>query len=65
MTEKKFSDYKEEGEAWITLATGEVYPRILPDVCRAYELLLVEFRRLLKNAHLSTVLLHQLWRHQA
>lgn len=30
-TERKFSDYKSEAEAWITLATGEYYPDILPD----------------------------------
>jgi hypothetical protein len=56
MIEKKFSDYKEEGEAWITLAAGEYYPDILPDACRLYEPVLVGFERLLKSAHSSTFL---------
>ena len=30
MAEKKFGDYKAEGHAWITLASGEYYPDILP-----------------------------------
>lgn len=54
MTEKKFKDYKSEAETWITLATGEYYPDILPDACRLYEPVLVEFGRLLKSAHSST-----------
>jgi len=33
---KKFSDYKEEGANWITLATGEFYPDILVDACNLY-----------------------------
>jgi hypothetical protein len=51
--EKKFSEYKAEGETWITLATGEYYPDILPDACRLYEPVLVEFERLLKTSHSS------------
>ena len=30
--EKSFIDYKEEGHLWITLATGEYYPDVLPGV---------------------------------
>ena len=52
--ERKFSDYKSEAEAWITLATGEYYPDILPDACRLYEPVLVEFGLLLKTSHSST-----------
>ena len=52
--ERKFSDYKSEAEAWITLATGEYYPDILPDACRLYEPVLVEFGLLLKASHSST-----------
>lgn len=51
---RKFKDYKNEAEAWITLASGEYYPDILPDACRLYEPVLVEFGRLLKSAHSST-----------
>ena len=54
--EKTFRDYKAEAEAWITLATGEYYPDILPDACRLYEPVLVEFGRLLKASHSSVFL---------
>lgn len=49
-----FRDYKEDAQSWITLATGEYYPDILPDACRLYEPVLVEFGLLLKQAHSST-----------
>jgi hypothetical protein len=52
-TEKKFSDFKNEAEAWITLASGEYYPDVLPDACRLYEPVLVEFGLLLKASHSS------------
>jgi len=54
LTNRSFLDYKDEAEAWITLANGEYYPDILPDACRLYEPVLVEFSRLLKSAHSST-----------
>ncbi|MBI3946108.1 MAG: bstEII [Armatimonadetes bacterium] len=54
--ERSFRDYKDEAEAWITLATGEYYPDILPDAMRLYEPVLVEFGRLLKASHSSTFL---------
>jgi len=50
---KKFSDYKAEAESWITLANGEYYPDILPDACRLYEPVLVEFGQLLRASHSS------------
>lgn len=53
-TKKKFRDYKDDAEAWITLASGEYYPDILPDACRLYEPVLVEFGLLLKASHSST-----------
>ncbi|RMX11600.1 bstEII [Allofranklinella schreckenbergeri] len=52
-SEKKFRDYKEEADAWITLAGGEYYPDILPDACRLYEPVLIEFGSLLKASHSS------------
>ena len=52
--ERSFKDYKTEAEAWITLATGEYYPDILPDACRLSEPVLVEFGLLLKASHSST-----------
>lgn len=52
-TEKSFRDYKAEAKAWITLATGEYYPDILPDACRLYEPVLVQFGLILKASHSS------------
>ena len=51
--ERSFRDYRADAEAWITLATGEYYPDILPDARRLYEPVLVEFGRLLKASHSS------------
>ncbi len=51
--ERAFRDYKPEGEVWITLANGEYYPDTLPEACRLYAPVLVEFGRLLKSAHSS------------
>ena len=54
MAEKKFRDYKPDGPNWITLATGEYYPDVLPGACRLYAPVLEEFGELLKKAHSST-----------
>lgn len=51
--QKTFADYKSEGAAWITLATGEYYPDILPQACELYKPILVMFGQLLKQAHSS------------
>ena len=53
-SERSFGDYKDEAQTWITLATGEYYPDILPGACRLYEPVLVEFGLLLKASHSST-----------
>jgi hypothetical protein len=55
--EKSFADYKTDGAAWITLATGEYYPDILPQACELYKPVLVLFGFMLKSAHSSTDLL--------
>ncbi len=47
---KKFSDYKEDGANWITLATGEFYPDILTDACNLYRPVLELFGQLLKQS---------------
>lgn len=52
--DKSFRDYRVDAEDWITLATGEYYPDILPDACRLYSPVLIEFGRILKSAHSST-----------
>lgn len=54
VAEKTFRQYKDEAEAWITLASGEYYPDILPDACRLYEPVLVQFGLLVKSSHSST-----------
>jgi hypothetical protein len=51
--ERTFRDYGSEAKVWITLATGEYYPDILPDACRLYAPVLIEFGRLLKASHSS------------
>lgn len=55
--EKKFSDFKEDGHLWITLATGEYYPDILSLACELYKPVLVLFGDFLKSAHSSIDLL--------
>jgi hypothetical protein len=57
MTKKRFADYKTEGAAWITLASGEYYPDILPHACELYKPVLVLFGLMLQSAHSSTDLL--------
>ena len=53
MAEKTFAEYKAEGHAWITLATGEYYPDVLPLACELYKPVLVLFGHLLEGAHSS------------
>ena len=55
----KFSDYKDEGENWITLATGEFYPDILVDACNLYRPVLELFSQLLKSSESSSRLFLQ------
>ncbi len=45
----KFSEYKDEGANWITLATGEFYSDILVDACNLYRSVLELFSQLLKS----------------
>jgi hypothetical protein len=52
--ERLFADYKSDGAAWITLASGEYYPDILPQACELYKPVLVLFGHLLQSAHSST-----------
>jgi hypothetical protein len=51
--EKSFADYRSEGHLWITLATGEYYPDILPLACELYKPVLVLFGQLLESSHSS------------
>ena len=48
--EKKFADYKLEGKLWVTLASGEYYPDILPRACELYEPVLRLFGQMVTSA---------------
>jgi hypothetical protein len=50
---KTFGDYKDEAHLWITLATGEYYPDVLPLACELYKPVLVMFGQLLEQSHSS------------
>lgn len=52
-----FSEYKSVAYNWITLASGEYYPDILPYACELYEPVLVVFGQLLKTSESSERLL--------
>lgn len=57
---EKFSDYKEDGANWITLASGEFYPDILVDACNLYQPVLELFSQLLKKSESSSRLFMQI-----
>ncbi|MGA2034131.1 MAG: hypothetical protein ABSG68_17955 [Thermoguttaceae bacterium] len=52
-TNKTFADYKKDGHLWITLASGEYYPDILPLACELYKPVLILFGQLLRSSHSS------------
>lgn len=58
--QKSFGDYKTEGANWITLATGEYYPDILPQACDLYEPIIALFGELLKTSESSERLFRQI-----
>lgn len=51
-----FRDYQTDGVSWITLATGEYYPDVLPDACHLYAPVQVLFGQLLEQSESSEVL---------
>jgi hypothetical protein len=53
---KQFGDYKADAANWITLATGEYYPDILPTACELYKPVLVMFGDLVKRSESSQAL---------
>ncbi len=53
---KDFSDYQHDAATWITLATGEYYPDILPEACELYKPVLVLFGQILKRSESSSAL---------
>jgi len=54
---KSFAEYKDAGHLWITLATGEYYPDVLPQACELYKPVLVIFGQFVESAHSSIDLL--------
>jgi hypothetical protein len=53
---RRFRDYHPDASNWITLASGEYYPDILPHACNLYEPVLRAFGDLLKTSASSTIL---------
>ena len=53
-----FDDYKADGNAWITLSSGEYYPDILVPACELYQPIITLFGQMVKEAHSSPDLLH-------
>lgn len=55
-----FSDYKKDGHNWITLASGEFYPDILPEACELYKPVLVLFGQYVRSSESSAALFRQI-----
>lgn len=55
-----FGDYKKEAHNWITLATGEFYPDILPQACELYKPVLVLFGQFIQSSESSSALFRQI-----
>ena len=55
-TRRSFADYRRDAATWITLATGEYYPDILPEACELYKPVLVLFGQIVKRSESSAAL---------
>ncbi len=55
-TRRSFADYRRDAATWITLATGEYYPDILPEACELYKPVLVLFGQVVRRSESSTAL---------
>ena len=55
-----FRDYKPDAATWITLATGEYYPDILPDACELYGPVQTLFGQMLEQSESSEALFRQI-----
>jgi hypothetical protein len=55
-----FGDYKKDAHNWITLATGEFYPDILPQACELYKPVLVLFGQFIPSSESSAALFRQI-----
>lgn len=57
---KPFSEFAVNGASWITLATGEYYPDILPDACKLYEPVITLFGYYLERSASSVELFEKI-----
>src|ERR1700722_8514092 len=60
MVRTSFGDSKSDAHNWITLATGEFYPDILPQACELYKPVLVLFGQFTKSSESSAALFRQI-----
>lgn len=51
--DKLFADFREDAHNWITLASGDFYPDILPAAQELYKPVFITFGQILKAAHSS------------
>lgn len=58
--DRTFADYRDEGDQWITLATGEFYPDVLKTARVLYEPVVLRFGELIAHAGLSVDLLRKI-----
>jgi hypothetical protein len=59
-TKTNFGDYKKDAHNWITLATGEFYPDILPQACELYKPVLVMFGQFVRSSESSAALFRRI-----
>jgi hypothetical protein len=57
---RSFGDYKRDAHNWITLATGEFYPDILPQACELYKPVLILFGQFTQSSESSAALFRQI-----
>ena len=55
-----FGDYKSDAHNWITLASGEFYPDILPEACELYKPVLVLFGQFVQSSESSAALFRRI-----
>jgi hypothetical protein len=55
-----FGDFKKDAHNWITLATGEFYPDVLPQACELYKPVLVLFGQFIQSSESSAALFRRI-----
>ena len=59
-TQTSFGGYKSDAHIWITLASGEFYPDILPEACELYKPVLVMFGQFVQSSESSAALFRRI-----